>query len=292
LDKYKQNELNKEVKKILILNLRICMWILLLNQKENYLYAGFFKYLLKVIRLNPFKTYLYANQKIEIMKKIAFTLILFMLGLGSMLSAQDLTNFISCKVNDSMEYKAEARRMKIPVRGFEYLALAAFKVSPDIQVWIRMYYFSDSIKPGKYPILSEDDLESESKNKANHDLVWVLVDYTQETKGLGHAFHDGESLSGTLTISKVNKTYIEGSFDATLKGVYYKKRVMATMTGSGIKGNLERKAFTKGGGGMLANAGAHDHDNTRKSDETDTIVLSAGKFQVDWSKPEKEEEKK
>ncbi|NTW91311.1 MAG: hypothetical protein HGA35_05220 [Erysipelotrichaceae bacterium] len=159
------------------------------------------------------------------MKKIAFTLILIMSGISSVLSAQEFTNFISCKVNDSMEYKAEARRMKIPVRGFEYLALAAFKVSPDIQVWIRLYYFSDSIKPGTYPILSEDDLESESKNKANHDLVWVLVDYTQETKGLGHAFHDGESLSGTLTINKVGKTSIEGSFEATLKGVYYKLEI-------------------------------------------------------------------
>lgn len=222
------------------------------------------------------------------MKRTAIIVLLIMSGIGSMLSAQEFTNFISCKVNDSMEYKAEARKMKIPVRGFEYLALAAFKVSPDVQVWIRLYYFADSIKPGTYPILSEDDLESESKNKANHDLVWVLVDYTQETKGLGHAFHDGESLSGTLTINKVNKTSIEGSFEATLKGVYYKKRVMATMTGSGIKGNLERKAFTKAGGGMLTNAGAHDHDNTKKSDETDTIVLSGGKFYVDWSKAEKE----
>jgi len=221
------------------------------------------------------------------MKKSAFTLLLILTGLAGMLFAQEPANIISCKV-DGKEYKAEARKMKIPVSGFEYLALAAFQVSPDVQVWIRLYYHSDSLKPGTYQILSEDNLESESKIKANHALVWALVDYTEETKGLGHAFHDGESLSGTLIINKVNNTSIEGSFEATLRGVYYKKRTMATITGSGIKGNLERKAFTKAGGGMLANGGAHDHDNTKKTDETDTIVLSGGRFHVDWSKSEKE----
>jgi len=151
-----------------------------------------------------------------------------------------------------------------------------------------LYYFSDSLKPGTYQIISEEYIESSSRKKADQDLVWAMVDYTEETKGLGHAFHDGESLSGTLTIDKVSKTSIEGSFEATLKGVFYTKRAMATMTGSGIKGNLERKAFTKAGGGMLANAGPHDHDNTKKSNETDTIVLTDGKFYVDWTKTEKE----
>ncbi|NTW23230.1 MAG: hypothetical protein HGA37_00910 [Lentimicrobium sp.] len=221
------------------------------------------------------------------MKKLFIVAVLVFSGLLNLVSAQEFTNFISCKV-DGKEYKAEARRMKIPVSGFEYLALASFQVSPDVQVWIQLYYFSDSLKPGTYPIISEDDMESDAKLKANQDRVWVLVDYTEETKGLGHAFHDGESLSGTLTIDQVSKTSITGSFEASLKGVYYVKRTMATVTGSGIRGNLERKAFTKAGGGMVANGGAHDHDNTKKDDKTDSIVLSEGKFHVDWTKPEKE----
>jgi hypothetical protein len=221
------------------------------------------------------------------MRKLIIIASLIFLGISNSVNAQEFANYISCKV-DGKDYKAEARRMKIPVSGFEYLALASFQVSPDVQVWIQLYYFSDSLKPGTYPVISEDDLESDAKLKANMDRVWVLVDYTEETKGLGHAFHDGESLSGTLTIDKVSKTSIEGSFEATLKGVYYVKRTMATVTGSGIRGNLERKAFTKAGGGMLANAGPHDHDNTKKDDKTDTIVLSEGKFHVDWTKPEKE----
>lgn len=220
------------------------------------------------------------------MKKLIFSVLVVIISIASQLKAQKFTNFISCKA-DGKEWQAEAKRVKIPVSGFEYLAIAAFQVNPDVQVWIRFYYFSDSLKPGTYPIISEDDMESDAKVKANHDLVWVLVDYTCETKGVGYAFHDGESLSGTLTIDKVSKTSIEGSFEATLKGVYYNKRTMAAVTGSGIRGNLERKALTSAGGGMVANDGPHDHDNTKKSDQTDTIVLSEARFHLDWSKPEK-----
>ncbi len=221
------------------------------------------------------------------MKKTALIFFLLFTGLGLMLHAQVYSNFISCKA-DGKEWKAEAKRMRIPVAGFEYLALAAFQVGPDVQVWIRLYYFSDSLKPGTYQIITEEYLDSKARRKSDKDLVWVLVDYTEETKGLGHAFHDGESMSGTVTIDKVTKTSIEGTFEASLKGVYYKKRTMATLSGSGISGNIQDKLITKAGGGMLVNGGPHDHDNTKKSNETDTIVLSEGKFLVDWTKPEKE----
>lgn len=221
------------------------------------------------------------------MKRLAFTFLVIILGISSTLQAQEFSNYISCNV-DGKEWKAEARRMKIPVRGFEYLAVAAFKVSPDVQVWIRLYYFSDSLKPGTYQIISEENLETSAKKKADRDLVWVLVDYTEETKGLGHAFHDGESMSGTVTINKVGKTFIDGSFEATLNGVVYHKRAVATVTGSGIRGNIRDKIITSAGGGMLANGGPHDHDNTKKGDDKDIIVLSKGKFHVDWSKPEKQ----
>jgi hypothetical protein len=220
------------------------------------------------------------------MKKIVILVLLMSACFGNIIYAQEPANFISCKV-DGKDWKAEARRIKIPVSGFEYLAMAAFKVSPDVQVWIRMYYFTDSLKAGTYPIISENDMESDAKIKANHDLVWVLVDYTEETKGLGHAYHDGESLSGTLTIDKVTKTSIDGSFDATLKGVFYTKRTMATMSGAGIMSNIEKKAVTGAGGGMLANDDPHDHENTKKSKDTDTIVLSGGSFHLDWSTAEK-----
>lgn len=220
------------------------------------------------------------------MKKLIFTFLFLLSGITAALYAQASANFISCKI-DGKEWKADSKRMKIPVTGFEYLAVAGFKVNPDVQVWIRLYYFSDSLKPGTYPVISEDDMESDAKIKANHDLVWVLIDYTEETKGLGYAFHDGESMSGTLTIDKVSKTSIEGSFNATLKGVMYNKRAYAAATGSGIRANLERKVITSAGGGMLANGGPHDHDNTKKGDDTPPIVLSDAKFHLDWSQAEK-----
>jgi hypothetical protein len=222
------------------------------------------------------------------MKKIGIIFLFLFTCLGSRIYAQEPVNFISCKV-DGKDWKAEARRIKIPVSGFEYLAMAAFKVNPDVQVWIRLYYFSDSLKAGTYPVISENDMESDAKIKANHELVWVLVDYTEETKGLGHAYHDGESLSGTLTVDKVTNTSIEGTFSATLKGVFYTKRTMATISGSGIMSNIEKKAVTGAGGGMLANADPHDHENTKKSKETDSIVLSDGTFHLDWSTAEKTE---
>lgn len=220
------------------------------------------------------------------MKKQILILLLILSIAASRLNAQDYKNFISCKV-DGKEWKSEAKRMQIPINGFEYLALAAFQVNPDVQVWITLYYFTDSLKPGTYPIISEQDIESKARKNADKQLVWVLVDYTEETKGLGHAFHDGESLSGNLIITNVTKTSIEGSFEANLTGVYYKKRAVATMTGSGLRGNLRDKLLTSAGGGMLTKGGAHDHDNSKKTDETDSIVLSEGKFLVDWTKTEK-----
>lgn len=223
------------------------------------------------------------------MKKHAITFLLLLFSAIAVQSqTQEFTNFISCKV-DGKEYSAEARRLKFGTPGMDYLAIASFQVSPDVQVWIRFYYMTDSLQPGTYKIISEDDLGKINRKSADKSMVWVVVDYTEETKGLGHAFHDGESLSGTVTIDKVSKTSVQGSFEATLTGVMYQKRALATMSGSGIKGNLEKKLISKAGGGMYANAGGpHDHDNTKKLKETDTIILSDGRFFIDWTKKEKE----
>lgn len=223
------------------------------------------------------------------MKKNVFTLLILLLSTIAVHSqSQEFTNFISCKV-DGKEYSAEARRLKFGTPGMDFLTIASFQVSPDVQVWIRFYYMTDSLQPGTYDIVPENAIATAASRKATKSMVWVLIDYTEETKGLGHAFHDGESLSGTLTIDKVSKTSVEGSFEATLNGVYYQKRALATMSGAGIKGNLEKKLISKAGGGMYANAGGpHNHDNTKKLKETDTIILSDGRFFIDWTSKEKE----
>lgn len=176
------------------------------------------------------------------------------------------------------------------MKNVKYLAVAAFKVNPDVQVWIRLFYFTDSLKPGTYPIISQKKLEKVSRKNRPDRSVYVLVDYTEETKGMGHAFHDGESLNGEVTISNVTETSIEGTFEAQLNGVYFKKRGLATITGSGLRSNLEEKLITKAGGGMLVNGDPHHHDRTKKLKKTDSIVLSDGKFNVDWTDTETEDE--
>ncbi|GAB2792928.1 hypothetical protein GCM10027275_42390 [Rhabdobacter roseus] len=216
------------------------------------------------------------------MKKLFF--LTFLLGTLATSYAQTSKNYIQGTLNGA-EWTAEAKRMKIPVNRFRYLALAGFKVNPDESLWIRLYYFDDDLKPGTYPVVSAKGLE-DAYRKNSKPTPFALVDYTSETQKLGHAFHDGESLSGTITITSVTDTFIEGTFEAKMTGTYYEKRALATLSGSGLRANLERKVLTSAGGGMLTTGDPHDHDNTRKSKETDSMEVVNGKFRVDWTPEE------
>lgn len=212
------------------------------------------------------------------------TLILLLAVLSTGVAhAQKPENLMSATV-DGKEWQAEAKRLKIPVSNFRYLAFAGFKVNPDEQLWVRLYYFDDELKPGTYPIESLEAMDRKGFKPKSGGKIWALVDYTEETKKMGHGFHDGESMEGTVTITSVTPTSVEGTFEATLKGVYYQKRALATMTGSGLRANLERKILTGAGAGMVVNGDPHDHDNARKTKETDTIRITDGRFRVDWTK--------
>ncbi|GHB80837.1 hypothetical protein [Persicitalea jodogahamensis] len=220
------------------------------------------------------------------MKKTLLSLLLACCCLIQAL-AQKTDNFISATI-DGQEWKAEAKRLKVPFRkkDFNYLALAGFEVNPDVQLWIRLYYFTDELKPGTFPIEDLSEMEKRKYKPKSEGGLFALVDYTEETKKMGHGFHDGESLKGTVTITAATPTSVEGTFEGTLNGVYYQKRVLATMTGSGLRANLGKKMLTGAGAGMAANFDPHEHDNTKKTSETDTIKISNGKFKVDWSKDE------
>ncbi|MBU1820675.1 MAG: hypothetical protein KKG00_04070 [Bacteroidetes bacterium] len=219
------------------------------------------------------------------MKKSVILLMTLLVSVAGM--AQNPENYISATI-DGKEWKAEAKRLKIPVSGFNYLAFAGFEVSPDVQLWVRLYYFDNELKPGTYPIESLEAMEKKGFQPKSNSRIWALVDYTEETKKMGHGFHDGESMDGTVTITSVTPTSIEGTFEATLNGVYYQKRALATMTGSGLRANLERKLLTKAGAGMVVNGDPHDHDNSKKTKDTDTIPVKNGKFKVDWTKEDKQ----
>ena len=222
------------------------------------------------------------------MKKIFVSLLLVSSCLAGAF-AQQTDNFISATI-DGKEWKAEAKRLKIPFRkkDFNYLALAGFEVSPDVQLWIRLYYFTDELKPGTFPIEDLNEMEERKYKPKSEGKIFALLDYTEETKKMGHGFHDGESLRGTVTITAATPTSVEGTFEGILNGVYYQKRVIATMTGSGLRANLGKKMLTGAGAGMAANLDPHEHDNTKKTDDKDSIKITDGKFKVDWTKDNKE----
>ena len=51
----------------------------------------------------------------------------------------------------------------------------------------------------------------------------------------------------------------------------------------GLRSSLEEKMIIGAGGGMLINGGPHYHDHTKEQKNSDSIVLSEGKFDVDWT---------
>lgn len=209
-------------------------------------------------------------------------LLVVLLGTASLAQTSQFTATINGK-----EFKAGGQRLKLPLPGsMHYLAIAGMNVKPDVQLWLRFFYLND-LKPGTYPILADNDKSVKTTFKDNPNAVYALLDYTEETKGMGHAFQDGESYEGTVTISKVTDNSIEGTFSGMLTGRTYKKRVMATLSGFGLSQNLEDKAITAAGGGMLVKGDPHDHDNTKKGDKTDDIKVENGTFKVFWGKDEK-----
>ncbi|WP_247231263.1 hypothetical protein [Telluribacter sp. SYSU D00476] len=212
------------------------------------------------------------------------------LFLGTTAYAQVPDNTFKATINGK-EWQAKAQRLKIPVSDFNYLAIAGMEVNPDVQLWIRLYYFGE-LKPGTYPVLTMRELESKYEKAQELPNGYALVDYTEETKKMGHGFHDGESVSGTVTVTSVTNNSIEGTFDAKMKGVYYQKRAVATMSGYGLMANLEKKVITAAGGGMLVTGDPHDHDNTKKTKETDEITVTDGKFRVNWGETSKAEASK
>ena len=220
-------------------------------------------------------------------------ILLFTLLVGSSVLAQPASKF-TATINGK-PFEAKGQRLKLPLPGsMRYLAIAGMNVNPDVQLWLRFFYLTD-LKPGTYKILDESDKsvrETFNKNSPTEAsdrsaAVYALLDYTEETKGMGHAFQDGESREGTVTITKVTDTSIEGTFSGTLRGQTYKKRVLATISGFGLRQNLEDKAIMAAGGGMFVKGDPHDHSNTRKGDKTDDIVVTNGTFTVVWGADDK-----
>lgn len=138
-----------------------------------------------------------------------FRSLLLILFIGTSAYAQ--TSQFTATINGK-EFKAPGQRLKLPLPGsMRYLAVAGMNVSPDVQLWLRFFYLND-LKPGTYPIMAENDKSVKTTFKDNPNAVYALLDYTEETKGMGHAFQDGESYEGTVTISKVPTPALRAHF--------------------------------------------------------------------------------
>lgn len=210
------------------------------------------------------------------MKKLIYIALTVCLSVPVLAQTEEGANTFSVKVNGK-EWKGKAQRLVLPL-GLNYVAIAGMSVNPDIQTWVR-FIVADKLKPGTYPVIREADMEDQLRKNG----IVALIDYTEETGKLGMGFHDGESNEGTVTITKVTDNSIEGTFEGKLKGVYYQKRASAVLTGLGIQNNLEEKAITAAGGGMLVKGDPHDHDNCKKTNKTDEITLTEGSFKVSWN---------
>lgn len=203
-----------------------------------------------------------------------------LLGLSLALTVQAQTapdNTFAVQVNGK-SWEGKAQRIRIPMGGAHYVVIAGMSPKPETQTWVRLYYVGD-LKPGTYPIVSENDVEK-NYEKAAERGVFALVDYSEEIKG---GYHDGESATGTVTITNVTPQSIEGTFEAQLRGIYFKRTINPfNMTGA-MERSLERKAMTGAGMGILANGDPHQHDDVKRTKETDEIKLTGGKFKASWT---------
>jgi hypothetical protein len=214
---------------------------------------------------------------LNFMKRILF----FFLGLAFVLTARAQTggpdNTMAVTVNGKT-WEGKAQRMRIPMGGARYMAIAGFSNKPETQTWVRIWHVGE-LKPGTYPIVAEDDVDK-NYEKAAEKGVFALVDYSEEVKG---GYHDGESWKGTVTITSVTPQSVEGTFEAQLKGIHFKRTVNPFNLTGAMERSMERKAMTGAGMGMLANGHPHDHDDTKRTKETDEITLTGGKFKAVWT---------
>jgi hypothetical protein len=196
---------------------------------------------------------------------------------------------VSAVVNGK-PFKAPGRR----VRFGNYTYLTANLVNPDRTVQLRIWQImaeSQLPAPGEYEVISSNEVERAKQKEMEARMMtaqsrgmkgFALIDYSEETKGMGFAYHVGESQPGgkfVLTVSNADR--MEGTFSGKLKGVFYKERTSATVFGgmSRIMNKLEDKAVKAATGweGDISNGPGGGY---RKQPETDEITLTDGVISI------------
>lgn len=192
-------------------------------------------------------------------------------------------NTFSVQINGT-DYKTQPRRIRIGT----YWWITANSVKPDqsIRIWLGSYDRKDSVEPGTYLIVDEDNSDPAESRKAaerasNYKGI-AFVKYVVETKEPRMEYHVGKSQNnnGTITVKMGADGFLEANFDCTLAGTYWKEKGTATVFGGmgRLVGKMQDKVITKTTG--------YDSDidpegrGYKKQDNTDTIKLTNGKFRL------------
>jgi hypothetical protein len=205
---------------------------------------------------------------------------------------------VSATVNGK-PFKAAGRR----VRFGNYTYLTANLVNPDRTVQVRLWHILDQSQfpaPGEYEVVAITDFEKKKQKEMEEMFAntrakgmkgYALIDYSEETKGMGFAYHVGESQPGgkfVLTVSNADR--MEGTFSGKLTGVFYKERTSSTVFGGmgRIMGKLEDKAVKAATGweGDISNGPGGSY---RKQPETDEITVTDGVLSIAVNGPKTDE---
>lgn len=222
------------------------------------------------------------------------SLVITLLGLAiSASSFAQISNDNSLSVQiDGKEYKTAPRRIRIGPTWY----ITANAIKPDKS--LRFWFFSSEGKevpsPGLYKIVDEDygsnkktmkELTEDGKYKGI-----AVVRYAEETRSPRMEFHMGKSRrenGGEIEITASSEKTLEGKFNATLDGTYWKERTSSTVFGGvgRIINKMEDKAITSATG--------YDSDidpekwDYKKQSQKDEIVLKDGLFKLVLMKEEK-----
>lgn len=192
---------------------------------------------------------------------------------------------------DGKEFKAEPRRIRIG--AVWYITANAIKPDKSLRFWFVNFDKNELPQVGLYQIMDEDyrsDKEISALMAEGKYKGVAYVKYVEETKAPRMEYHVGKSRrvdGGTIEVTSSNANGIEGKFNATLDGTYFKEKAAATVFGGvdRIVNKMEDKAVTSATG--------YDSDidpegrGYRKTDKKDEIVLKDGLFKLKLTKNEK-----
>ncbi|MFN4145788.1 MAG: hypothetical protein ACK4GN_08195 [Runella sp.] len=193
-------------------------------------------------------------------------------------------NTLSVQI-DGQEYKTAPRRIK--VGALWYITANALKPDKSLKIWFITFEGKEIPGTGLYKVVDED---FPMKNKKQEEILEngkykgiAFIRYAEETRAPRMEFHVGKSRrenGGEIEITASSEKALEGRFNATLDGTYWKEKAGATVFG-GV-GRLINKMEDK----AITGATGYDSDldperwDYRKQPKKDELILKDGKFKL------------